>query len=91
MEALYSRAIPGDSCAEQVGAVQRWHDAAQRDPVPPRAIALGVRAPSATEKAIGAQMTGEDWDECLSVALADFPDSCWVLEQLSEVRQEHGR
>ena len=42
LEARYCRAIPGRSCAEQVAAVQRWHDAAQRDPRTLHAVAFGV-------------------------------------------------
>jgi uncharacterized protein len=85
---LYSRAIPGSTCAEQAATVRRWHDAAQRDPDTLRAVAFGVRAPSAVEHAVGARTTGGDWDQRLADALADFPDSSWALEQLRGVPPE---
>ena len=88
LEARYSRAIPGRTCAEQAAAVQRWHEAAQRDPGTLRAVAFGVRSPSAVERAVGARTTGADWDQRLADALADFPDSSWALEQLRAVPPE---
>jgi hypothetical protein len=82
LEARYSRAIPGRTCGEQVAIVQRWHNAAQRDPQAQRAVAFGVRIPSAVEHAVGAHTTDADWDQRLADALADFPDSGWALDQL---------
>jgi uncharacterized protein len=90
LEALYARAVPGRTCAEQACAVQRWHGGAQRDPAVLRMIALGARTPSAIEQAVGARVTGGDWDRCLAAALADFPDSGWVQQQLSELPREDG-
>jgi hypothetical protein len=85
LEAWYSRAFPGRTCAEQATTVQRWHDAAQRDPETLRAVAFGVWSPSAVERAVGAPTTGANWDQRLADALTDFPDSRRALEQLRAV------
>jgi hypothetical protein len=91
LEALHARVIPGSTCAEQAATVQRWHDAARRDPMALRAVALGARTPSAVEQAVGARVTSGDWEQCLAAALADFPDSGWVFEQLRGVPEEAER
>ena len=54
LEARYDRTIPGRTGAEQAAAVQRWHDAAQRDPKPCGPSLSGVRSPSGLERAAGA-------------------------------------
>jgi hypothetical protein len=82
LEARHGRAVPGRTCAEQAAAVQRWHEAAQRDPRTLRAVALGVRSPSGLERAVGARIADPDWHAGLTVALADFPDTGWVPAQL---------
>ena len=41
-ERTYGRVIPGDTCARQVGTVQRWYDGAQRDAWEVRTVAFGV-------------------------------------------------
>ena len=41
-ERTYGQAITGDTCARQVGTVQRWYDGAQRDGWEVRAVAFGV-------------------------------------------------
>ncbi len=91
LEARYSRAIPGRTCAEQAATVQRWHDAAQRDPGTLRAVAFGVRSPSAVERAVGARTAGADWDQRLADALTDFPDSSWAPGQLRAAPPEGGQ
>jgi len=91
LEARYSRAIPGRTCAEQAATVQRWHDAAQRDPDTLRAVAFGVRSPSAVERAVGARAADADWDQRLADALTDFPHSSWAPGQLRPVPPEAGQ
>jgi hypothetical protein len=77
-QALYARAIPGSTCAEQVAVVQRWHAAAQRDQQTLRNVAFGTRAPSVIEQAVGAGAADPDWEQRLTAALADFPDCGWA-------------
>jgi hypothetical protein len=83
LQARHARAIPGRTCAEQAAAVQRWHDAAQRNPETLRIVAVGVRSPSAVEQAIGARIADPEWDRRLAAALADFPAADWVPAQLA--------
>ncbi len=62
--------------------MQRWHDAAQRDPGTLRAVAFGIRSPSGLERAVGARISDPDWHARLAAALADFPETGWVPAQL---------
>jgi hypothetical protein len=82
LEARYSRSIPGSTCTAQAEIVQRWHDAAQRDPRVLRDVAFGVRTPAAIEHAVGARATDGSWEERLTAAAADFPGSDWARGQL---------
>jgi hypothetical protein len=76
-ERTYGQAIGGDTCARQVGIVQRWYDAAQRDEREVRAIAFGVDSPSAIERAVGAGMEDDDFEERLTGYLDQFVDCRW--------------
>ncbi len=49
-ERTYGQVIAGDTCARQVGTVQRWYDGAQRDSWEVRAVAFGVDSPSTVER-----------------------------------------
>jgi uncharacterized protein len=76
-ERTYGQAIAGDTCARQVGTVQRWYDGAQRDAWEVRAVAFGVDAPSAVERAVGAIAEDDDFEERLSGYLDQFVDCRW--------------
>jgi uncharacterized protein len=76
-ERTYGQAITGDTCARQVGTVQRWYDAAQRDGWEVRAVAFGVDVFSGVERAVGARSEDDDFDERLSGYLDQFVDCQW--------------
>ena len=76
-ERTYGQAIAGDTCARQVGAVQRWYDGAQRDAWEVRAVAFGVDGPSAVERAVGAAAEDDDFEERLTGYLDQFVDCRW--------------
>jgi uncharacterized protein len=76
-ERTYGQAITGDTCARQVGTVQRWYDSAQRDAWEVRAVAFGVDSPSAVEAAVGADAEDDDFDERLTGYLDQFVDCRW--------------
>ena len=76
-ERTYGQAIAGDTCARQVGTVQRWYDGAQRDAWEVRAVAFGVDAPSAVERAVGAVAEDDDFEERLTGYLDQFVDCRW--------------
>ncbi len=76
-ERTYGQAIPGDTCARQVGTVQRWYDGAQRDDWEVRAVAFGVDSPSGIEKAAGARAEDDDFEERLTGYLDQFVDCRW--------------
>jgi DNA helicase HerA-like ATPase len=76
-ERTYGQAITGDTCARQVGTVQRWYDGAQRDAWEVRAVAFGVDSPSAVERAAGAAAEDDDFDERLTGYLDQFVDCRW--------------
>jgi DNA helicase HerA-like ATPase len=76
-ERTYGQAIGGDTCARQVGIMQRWYDAAQRDERELRAIAFGVDSPSAIERAVGAGAEEDDFEERLTGYLNQFVDCRW--------------
>jgi hypothetical protein len=76
-ERTYGQAITGDTCARQVGTVQRWYDAAQRDGWEVRAVAFGVDTLSGVERAVGARSEDDDFDERLSGYLDQFVDCQW--------------
>jgi len=83
-ETTYGRPIPGDSCARQLGTVQRWYDADQRDHQHLHTIAYGTHAPTAIEHAIGAR-TSDDWEQRLTDALASFRDCRWPANYLRPI------
>jgi DNA helicase HerA-like ATPase len=76
-ERTYGQAITGDTCARQVGTVQRWYDGAQRDGWEVRAVAFGVDGDSAIERAVGAQAEDDDFEERLTGYLDQFVDCRW--------------
>jgi DNA helicase HerA-like ATPase len=76
-ERTYGQAVTGDTCARQVGTVQRWYDGAQRDAWEVRAVAFGVDSPSAIEQAAGARAEDDDFDERLAGYLDQFVDCRW--------------
>ena len=81
-EATTGRRIPGETCARQIGVVQRWYDADQRNPADVRRIAFGTMRPAALETAVGAKSGDEDWDQRLSEALTQLHDCRWPLDYL---------
>ncbi len=76
-ERTYGQAIAGETCARQVGTVQRWYDAAQRDARQVRAVAFGVEEFSAIERAVGAGAESDDFEERLTGYLDQFVDCRW--------------
>jgi DNA helicase HerA-like ATPase len=76
-ERMYGQVITGDTCARQVGTVQRWYDGAQRDSWEVRTVAFGVDAPSAIERAVGAIAEDDDFEERLTGYLEQFIDCRW--------------
>ena len=76
-ERTYGQAITGDTCARQVGTVQRWYDGAQRDGWEVRAVAFGVGSPSDIERAVGARAEDDDFEERLTGHLDQFVDCRW--------------
>jgi len=76
-ERTYGQAITGDTCARQVGTVQRWYDGAQRDGWEVRAVAFGVDGNSAIERAVGARAEDDDFEERLTGYLDQFVDCRW--------------
>lgn len=76
-ELTYGQAITGDTCARQVGTVQRWYDGAQRDGWEVRAVAFGVDNPSGIERAVGAHAEDDDFEERLTGYLDQFVDCRW--------------
>jgi uncharacterized protein len=82
-ERMYGQVITGDTCARQVGTVQRWYDGAQRDSWEVRTVAFGVDAPSAIERAVGAIAEDDDFEERLTGYLEQFIDCRWPRLYLS--------
>ena len=76
-ERTYGQAIAGETCARQVGTVQRWYDAAQRDARQVRAVAFGVDDVSAIEQAVGTGAESDDFEERLTGYLEQFVDCRW--------------
>ena len=76
-ERTYGQVIAGETCARQVGTVQRWYDGAQRDGWEVRAVAFGVDSPSSVERAVGASAEDDDFDERLAGYLDQFIDCRW--------------
>ena len=76
-ERTYGQAIVGETCARQVGTVQRWYDAGQRDAGQVRAVAFGVDEASAIERAVGAGAESDDFEERLTGYLDQFVDCRW--------------
>jgi DNA helicase HerA-like ATPase len=82
-ERTYGQVIAADTCARQVGIVQRWYDGAQRDGWEMRAVAFGVDNPSSIERATGAGAEDDDFDERLTSYLGQFIDCRWPLLYLT--------
>ena len=81
-EAATGRPIPGNTCAGQIGALQRWYEADQRNGADLRRIAFGTVQPAALETAVGAKTADEDWEQRLSEALTQLHDCRWPLDYL---------
>jgi uncharacterized protein len=81
-EASTGRPISGETCARQIGVVQRWYDADQRNPADVRRIAFGTVRPAAVETAVAAKSGDEDWEQRLSEALTQLHDCRWPLDYL---------
>jgi len=81
-EATRHQAIPGGTCASQLGAVQGWHDADQRDHALVSKVAYGTRPPTAIEQAVGARATDHDWEQRLADQLTAFRSCRWPLDYL---------
>jgi hypothetical protein len=60
-----------------VGTVQRWYDSAQRDGWEVRAVAFGVEGVSGIERAVGARIEDDDFEERLTGHLDEFVDCRW--------------
>jgi DNA helicase HerA-like ATPase len=76
-ERTYGQVITGDTLARQVGTVQRWYDAAQRDAWEVRAVAFGLDTPSHIERAVGASAEDDDFEDRLTGYLDQFVDCRW--------------
>jgi uncharacterized protein len=76
-ERTYGQVVTGETCARQVGTVQRWYDGAQRDVWEVRTVAFGVDAPSAIERAVGAISEDDDFEDRLTGYLEQFIDCRW--------------
>jgi len=76
-ERTYGQAITGETCARQVGTVQRWYDGAQRDRWEVRAVAFGVDGASGIERAVGARAEDDDFEGRLTGYLDQFVDCRW--------------
>jgi DNA helicase HerA-like ATPase len=76
------RPISGETCARQIGVVQRWYDADQRDASRVRGVAFGTVDPSAVERSVDARVSDEEWEQRLSEALREFHDCRWPLDYL---------
>jgi hypothetical protein len=81
-EAMYGRAIPGQTNADQCETVKRWHDAGLRSQTAIQGIAWGTRPGTAIERAVGADRRDEDWEQRLADALSDFRDCRWPVDYL---------
>jgi uncharacterized protein len=82
-ERTYGRTIPGDTCARQAGTVQRWHDSGQRDAGAVRAVAFGLGTPSVIERAAGASVTDDDFEQQMAGHLEQFIECRWPLFYLT--------
>jgi len=77
-ERQHQQPIPGETVAAQLAAVTGWLDADLADPAVRRAVALGIRSPSAIERALGSTFGAGDWARRVGSALAEhFAGSGW--------------
>ena len=90
-EQAAGRAIPGETCQQQIGAVQQWYDLDQRDSGGVRCIAFGARSSSAVAEAVGASVNDADWEQRLTASLAEFDDCRWPLDYLRGSPAPDGR
>ena len=72
------RAIPGQTCEEQLHVVHRWQARAQRDTSAITAIVWGTRPHTAIERAVAASVSDETWTEQLVDALDAFTEVGWT-------------
>jgi DNA helicase HerA-like ATPase len=81
-ETTYGQPIPGGTCARQLGAVQRWYDAGQRNHQLARQVAYGTHPATAIEHAAGARSADDDWEQRLADTLTAFRECRWPLDYL---------
>jgi hypothetical protein len=81
-ERTYGQPIRGDTCARQLGNVQRRYDQDQRDPAAMTALAWGTRPEPAIEQAAGARASDQDWPQQLTTALSAFTRCQWPRNYL---------
>ncbi len=82
-EETYGMPIAGDTCAEQLVAVQGWFAADQRDAARVRALAFGHSVPAPIEQAVGARRDDTDWAARLAETVAPFGSCPWVPHLLA--------
>jgi hypothetical protein len=87
-EATYHRTVPGQTCASQLRAVQRWYEADQRAQAVVYGIAYGTRSESAIERVIGAHCVDEDWEQRLADGLTVFRECHWPAGYLCSSRPD---
>jgi len=87
-EAIYRRTIPGATYARQLGTVQRWYDADQRNHATVHAVAYGARADTAIEQAIDSRTGDEDWEQRLADSLTAFRECRWPSDSLRPGRAD---
>ncbi|WP_344954322.1 ATP-binding protein [Actinomadura miaoliensis] len=78
-EAVYGRAVPGATLAEQLGHVTAWWNRDQRDQATRAAALWGTTTPSAIETAVGARRDDADWAERLREATAALSNADGLL------------
>jgi uncharacterized protein len=87
-ETTYRQPIPGHTCARQLGTVQRWYDADQRNHTLTRQVAYGTRPATAIEHAAGARSGDDDWEQRIADQLTAFRDCRWPLDYVHPATTE---
>jgi hypothetical protein len=78
----YGQPIPGDTCARQYAAVDRWYGRDQHDHHALTVIAWGTRPHSAIEQAAGTTRTDQEWNRQLGDLLDAVGAPRWPLNYL---------
>ena len=82
-ERWYGREIPGATVGEQLAAVTAWFDADLASPAVRRAVAFGVRSPSAIERSVGSTLGDGGWAGRLAAAVEEnFARCSWPVRYL---------